>query len=135
MRKIVVGYDGSEASRRALERAVEFLDNGGPVTVVTAVHLGSPTVHGATAILPEERAEQRERLEEARSLLSKRGIETRAIEGTGDPADVIVEEAKELGADLVLVGTHGKNVAKRLVLGSFSTKVVHDAPCDVLVVR
>jgi nucleotide-binding universal stress UspA family protein len=135
MRKIVVGYDGSEASKRALERAAELLDNGGPVTVVTAVQLGTPTVHGATAIPPEEREEQHERLEEARRLLGKRGIETRAVDGTGDPANVIVEEAKELGADLVVVGTHGKNVAQRLVLGSVSTKVVHDAPCDVLVVR
>jgi nucleotide-binding universal stress UspA family protein len=38
-------------------------------------------------------------------------------------------------ADLIIVGTRGLNTAQRLLLGSVSTKVMHHAPCDVLVVR
>jgi nucleotide-binding universal stress UspA family protein len=57
------------------------------------------------------------------------------IEGHGNPADVLVEEAEESGADLIVVGTRGLNAARRLVLGSVSTNVVQHAPCDVLVVR
>ena len=48
---------------------------------------------------------------------------------------MIVQEAEESGADLIVVGTRGLNAAKRLVLGSVSTNVVHHAPCDVLVVH
>ena len=50
-------------------------------------------------------------------------------------AEVIIEAAKQANADLIVVGTHGHGAAKRLVLGSVSTKLAHEAPCDVLVVR
>jgi nucleotide-binding universal stress UspA family protein len=59
----------------------------------------------------------------------------RYIEGHGSPADVIVDEAEDNGADLIVVGTRGLHAGRRLLLGSVSTKVVHHAPCDVLVVR
>jgi nucleotide-binding universal stress UspA family protein len=48
---------------------------------------------------------------------------------------MIVETADELGADLIVVGTRNGNALERLVLGSTSTKVLHHAHCDVLVVR
>jgi nucleotide-binding universal stress UspA family protein len=59
----------------------------------------------------------------------------RGIEVEGNPADVILEEARKVGAGLVVVGTGGKNAVERFVLGSVSDKVAHRAPCDVLVVR
>ena len=46
-----------------------------------------------------------------------------------------MEEAEESDADLIIIGTRGLSVAKRMLLGSVSTNVVHHAPCDVLVVR
>jgi nucleotide-binding universal stress UspA family protein len=53
----------------------------------------------------------------------------------GNPAEVIVQEAEDSGADLIVVGTRGLHATKRLFIGSVSTNVVHHAPCDVLVVR
>ena len=47
----------------------------------------------------------------------------------------MVQEAEASDADLIVVGTRGLHATKRLFLGSVSTKVVHHAPCDVLVVR
>jgi nucleotide-binding universal stress UspA family protein len=84
---------------------------------------------------PDEAAARREELEEAEAFLAEAGIEARAVAGIGDPADAIVDEAGEWGADLIVVGTRGLGGARRLLLGSVSTKVVHHAPCDVLVVR
>jgi nucleotide-binding universal stress UspA family protein len=46
-----------------------------------------------------------------------------------------VRQASDEGADLIVVGTRGLNVAQRALLGSVSTKIVHHAACDVLVVR
>ena len=57
------------------------------------------------------------------------------VEGHGNPADVIVQEAEESGADLIVVGTRGLGATRRAFMGSVSTNVVHHAPCDVLVVR
>jgi nucleotide-binding universal stress UspA family protein len=74
-------------------------------------------------------------LAEAREYVEGRGLNGVFIAGLGNPADVIVQEAEESGADLIVVGTRGLNAARRLVMGSVSTNVVHHAPCDVLVVR
>jgi len=48
---------------------------------------------------------------------------------------VIVEAAAEVDADLIIVGSRGMNAVQRWLLGSVSSKVVHHAPCSVLVVR
>ena len=80
-------------------------------------------------------SERREELAKAEALLGKKGIKPELVEGHGDPAEVIVDQAKESGSDLIVIGTRGLNIAERLLLGSVSTKVLHEAPCDVLVVR
>jgi len=53
----------------------------------------------------------------------------------GDPAGEIVALAGELGADLVVIGSHGRDAMARLLTGSVAQKVVRDAPCPVLVVK
>jgi nucleotide-binding universal stress UspA family protein len=137
MKRIVVGFDGSEQSRKALERAADIA-NGATVAVVCSADVAALMRDPAGAVSPIDPADAEARtkaLAEARSYLEGRGIEGVYIEGTGHPADVLVQEAAESGADLIVVGTRGLNAAKRLVLGSVSTTVVHHAPCDVLVVR
>lgn len=51
------------------------------------------------------------------------------------PADVIVEQAKKLGADLIVIGTHGRRGIRRLVLGSDAEQVLRTTPVPVLLVR
>ena len=54
---------------------------------------------------------------------------------TGDARDVINQTAKEIGADLIVVGTHGRRGVTRVLLGSVAETVVRTAPCPVLTVR
>jgi universal stress protein A len=54
---------------------------------------------------------------------------------TGDARDVINETAKQLGADLIVMGTHGRRGISRALLGSVAETVVRSAPCAVLTVR
>lgn len=54
---------------------------------------------------------------------------------TGVPEKVIIEEAENWGADLIVTGSHGRGFWKRAWLGSVSNAIVHHAPCSVLVVR
>jgi nucleotide-binding universal stress UspA family protein len=135
MHTIVVGYDGSDAAKRALERAVELVENGASVTVVSAVPLTLPGKGAVKPYTPWEEEEHRQQLEEAKAALAAKGVASELVEGVGDAADVIVDQAREKAADLIVVGSRGKNLAERIALGSVSTKVVHHAPCDVLVVR
>jgi nucleotide-binding universal stress UspA family protein len=137
MKRIVVGFDGSEHSRKALERAAD-LANGAVVAVVCSAdvsRLMRDPSGGVSPVDPADEAARGEALGEARKYLEGRGVEGVYVEGVGNPADVMVQEAEDSGADLIVVGTRGLNAAKRLVLGSVSTNVVHHAPCDVLVVR
>jgi nucleotide-binding universal stress UspA family protein len=54
---------------------------------------------------------------------------------SGSPAQAIVEEAENWGANLIVVGSHGYGFWERMLLGSVSNAVVHHAPCSVLIVR
>jgi nucleotide-binding universal stress UspA family protein len=132
--KIVVGYDGSDAAKRALERAVTLAGNDGQIVVVAAAesHARTGITEGAR-LDPSEIQRRRGDLEEAKALLDERGVNAETIEAQGDPGDVIVDASQ--GADLVVVGSRGLNPLKRLLLGSVSSKVVHRAESDVLVVR
>ncbi|GIU95378.1 MAG: hypothetical protein KatS3mg012_1835 [Gaiellaceae bacterium] len=131
LREIVVGYDGSESSRRALERAAQLVAEDGRVTLVTAGSI-LPSTPGGNV---DEIDERRRVLLEGRKRLAALGIRADVVEAVGDPTDAIIETARDLDADLIVVGTRGRNVAARVLLGSVSTAVVNAAPCDVLVVR
>lgn len=54
---------------------------------------------------------------------------------TGDPADVLVAVAEELGADLLVIGNRGMTGVRRFVLGSVPNKVSHHCPCNLLIVE
>ena len=134
--KIIVGYDGSEPARRAVERAGDLASsNGGSVVVVSTAEVHASGVHGAQPLDTDEVEERRAELDEAAAALKQRGVGYELVEGRGEPAEAIVQAAKDSGADLVVVGTSGKTGLKRALMGSVSTAVVHEAPCDVLVVR
>jgi nucleotide-binding universal stress UspA family protein len=131
---IVVGYDGSEAAKRALERATTLGGEHNRVVVVAAAESHARTGITEGAHLDPSEVERRRRdLDDAQAYLSKRGVEAETIEAQGDPGDVIVEAAKD--ADLAIVGSRGLNPLQRLLMGSVSSKVVHRAECDVLVVH
>jgi nucleotide-binding universal stress UspA family protein len=119
---IAVGYDGSESARRALSRAAALAGYGSQITVVTV------------ATTPARLEESRRLLAEARSYLNEHRLFASTRERVGDAAEELVAAVRELDADLLVVG-NGKTALQRLALGSVSTRVVHRAPCDVLVVR
>lgn len=135
MRNVLVGYDGSEHSERAVERAALLAASGASVTLVTAVDPGAHGPKGMGAQDDEELTAGAQALEAARDKLAAQGVDAHVIEGEGEAARVLLDAANEIGADLIIVGTRGQGAAARLILGSVSTKIVHDAPCDVLVVR
>lgn len=135
MQNVVVGYDGSDQAKRALDRAAQYGRAGAKVTVVSSVGV---EIHAGRSMGRRDEAETAQAessLSEAQTHLKAQGVDAASIEGEGDAADVLIEAAKETGADLIIVGTRGLGGAKRALLGSVSTKVVHNAPCDVLVVR
>jgi nucleotide-binding universal stress UspA family protein len=117
-RRILVGYDGSEAAERALAAAADLAGYGSTLSVVT-VHPGEIDRSMAAG---------------AREQLQRRHVDARYLEVHGAPAEQLVAKANELGADLVVVGRRSRTPIRAL-LGSVSATVVRSCPCDVMVVR
>ena len=65
----------------------------------------------------------------------KEGVDVQAFIMTGRPADAIIETAKEKGADLIVVGSHGRTGLDRLLMGSVAERVIVLADSAVLVVK
>src|SRR5947208_14372546 len=107
MERIVVGFDGSEHSRKALERAADFA-GGARLAVVCSADVSRLMRDPAGGVSPVDPADAEARanaLAEARRYVEGRGLKGVFIEGHGNPADVIVQEAEESGADMNVVGT------------------------------
>jgi nucleotide-binding universal stress UspA family protein len=132
MGTIVIGYDGSEPSKHALERAAK-LAGGGKVIVVSAAH--ALVSRAGQTVDPIESEESARHLAEAKTRLAELGVDAVVVEGVGDPAAVITAEAEQTGADLIVVGSNGKNLLERLFEGSVSTGVTRKSKTDVLVVH
>jgi nucleotide-binding universal stress UspA family protein len=127
VRTIVVAYDDPES--KTLARAADL-----------AAALKATLI--VTNVAPADRHEDadaagygRERLEQARAILSERGLEAELVASTGQPAEAIVKLAEERGADLIVVGMRRKGFFERLVEGSVAQDVMRRATCDVLAVH
>jgi len=64
-----------------------------------------------------------------------KGLEAQSKLRLGNPYEEIVDEAKEMGADLIVIGSHGSRGLERLLLGSTAERVVQYSPCAVLIVK
>lgn len=137
MKIIVVGYDGTEASERALTRAAELATAFGSSVIVTSVApTMSGTAHGGGSVDPTDPPEAHKSLLNAgRATLEQRGVRAETVLATGDAAEAIVQLAEERGADLIVVGTREPNVFDRVLRHSISASVQRNARCDVLIVH
>jgi nucleotide-binding universal stress UspA family protein len=142
--KILLAVDGSVYSDAAVE---EILKRPWPpqskVKVITAVASPVPIGIGPWAGSPDPFVEWGKSAAEAvidRALLSLKPIAGDTLKITseiiyGSPGQVIVGEAENWGADLIVMGSRGLGAWNRLVLGSVSSAVVHHAKCSVEIVR
>lgn len=130
---IVIGYDGSDAARRGLGRVRDLGERASKVIVVAVV----PALRsaGLAAPLADSTLDTQRLLREAFNVLEpaeRMHIELR--EATGDPGVVLVDIAREVAADLLVIGRRGGDFVARTLLGSVAQRAVQHAPCDVLVV-
>jgi nucleotide-binding universal stress UspA family protein len=137
MQKIVLGFDDTDASKRALERAAELtraFQSDLFVTSVAPLAVGAARSGGPVDPV-DPPSKHREEISHARAYLQSQGISAHYQTAVGDPADTIVELATERGADLIVVGTREPNILERLLGQSVSETVSHKAHCDVLIVH
>lgn len=136
-RHLLVPTDFSPCSDEAVRVGADLARRYG--LPVTLLHVFEPPRHQVARGPREVNAMMgalEVRLGEVRHRVAAGGVtDVRTIVVQGAPLEQIVETARDGGFDLIVMGTHGAGGMRHLLLGSVAERVVHRAPCAVLVVR
>lgn len=151
MTHVLVATDGSEQSLKAARYLRDLFGDSAPDRIsVVAVVRPLAAVPFASDFGEEEHAAQqaevdptgysfqeaaKEAVDRVAAELAEMGTQVDTMVRGGTPADQIVRVADELEADLIVIGGRGKGAMQAIVLGSVAYRVLHHAPCPVLVTR
>jgi nucleotide-binding universal stress UspA family protein len=146
IKKIAIGIDFSPESDIATRHAMDIARHVGAEVVL--VHVGAildqslhvselvhPSIKEWEHLVHQELAEDRRRLEEMRGRLRGQGVEISHVVCDGFADTALAETAGDIGADLLVVGTHGRSGLRRFFLGSISERVVRLSNTNVMVAR
>jgi nucleotide-binding universal stress UspA family protein len=141
-RRILMATDFSPTSEAALEEAARLArESGAPLTIL---HVYESPAGATVPYLPAEgyleslvaaRTQAEARMQQLLTRASLRGLELRGVVARGLAGAQIRETAIREKADLIVMGTHGRRGAARLLLGSVAAHVIATAPCPVLTIR
>ena len=144
--KILLAIDGSPHSQAAIDEVAQRdWPTGTEIEVLTVIHTKWPEVGDPVFFVASAHAESlREQRRDAPTLLERAVEQIRT--GTKDltitantlegvPHEVIVREAEDFGADLIVLGSHGYGPIRRAILGSVAAAVAVEAPCAVEIIR
>ncbi len=147
--KILIATDGSDYSRKAIENACEILENveNKQIEVISVFEEIGYTATEPFAVSTEYvkemekigREQSTKFANEAKEIIQEKlgdldlQINTKVAKGSA--GKTIVKEAEDWAADLIIVGSHGYGFWGRAFIGSTSDKIIHHAPCSVLVIR
>ncbi len=139
--KIILAIDDSKFSEAATKRlAAQFQPQDNEVRVL---HVVEPIViseppqmsAGYYPELGDRLPQARELVDRVGKTLSSAGFRVTTAVATGDARSIILENAAEWNADLIVLGSHGRKGLERFFLGSVSEAVARHASCSVLIVR
>jgi nucleotide-binding universal stress UspA family protein len=132
--EIVLGYDGSDGAKAALEEAIDLT---GRLQVELVIFYGYEVSRLGGEVADMEAA-LRELAEKTAAEAAERaraaGLEPRIVVGEGDPATSLAALAGERGAAMIVVGTRGERPLRGVMLGSLAHKLLHLSEVPVLVV-
>ncbi len=134
---LLVPYDDSAFSQAALLEAAHWnRRHQGTLTILHAVFFDTEEF----GIAPEMREKRWSKGREFCSAAAERlktefGIETQVLYREGDPPEEVLAAAEETGADLIVMGTHGRRGLSRLLMGSVTSHVILQSAVDVLIVK
>ena len=156
MRKILVAVDFSEGTGRLINQAAELGKELAAqlfVVHVTSDALqaayGSTQFHDAFSeyavgafgdvemarnLCAEEYKREHQSLLNISARMRRDNINAQAMLIKGDAAELILEEAQKLNVDIIMIGSHGHGLLRKMLLGSVAEEVLRKAPCSVLIV-
>ena len=135
MKKILVGFDGSEGAEQALNRAIMIIDEYGELIILAVV----PTPSDEAFVDIDAYEDLKEKAQNlVNSVVNDIGTHDFTVTGIveeGDVAGIIIDMANKLRADLIVLGSKGASEIGRYPIGSVANKVVQYAAKPVMVVR
>lgn len=146
MKKLLVAYDGSDASTKAIETAVQCSTSDDELVLLTVIpaalvestftNMLLPTIDLSTVVSPGTFKEKAmENLGKIAKQIEGKMTKVDVVVEAGDPADEILLVAKKYDSDIIFIGYKGYGKEGRFLLGSVTDKVVRHASRSVLVVR
>src|SRR5262245_58005402 len=137
-RTVMLATDLSETSEAATTTALDLaVTTGARLLAVSVIDPGALRLPGGRyfARVDQVRAEREHIAQELVARGRSVGVTVDFLVWEGDPGESIIEAAEAEGADMIVVGSHGRGAVGRFLIGSVSDHVVRNAPCPVLVVR
>jgi nucleotide-binding universal stress UspA family protein len=137
-KSILVPFDGSQFSKKALNRACAVAKaEGSGVTVLYVIPRYEEMIGFIKndAIRQSLQQEALKIIDSAKDLAGRDGITVNAVVEDGYPSDSIIGSAIKLQTDLIIIGSYGWKGINKAVMGSTTERVIMDAPCPVLAVR
>ena len=144
-RRLLVPFDGTEPSLRALAEATQLARGCGAQIRLVAAFDAARHVSGfeparcmLEEIIPQARREFTQCVESARARVAAAGVPADSIVLDGDPLDlpaIVNTQAQAFDADMIVVGTHARTGLDRLLLGSVAEGILRMASLPVLLVR
>lgn len=136
---VLVAYDGSEPAQKAVKHAIEEMGDE-EIILLRVIELASGSLEAGIDLVKEKLKQKREEgpaelSDELTAMLDKSDIEFRVETVAGKPAREIVSFAEEHDISQIVIGSHSRTGASRVLLGSVAQKVVRRAPTTVTVVR
>lgn len=137
--RILAAMDLTPEGTKVLEQAIELSQQYGATLTLVNVVEHIPSVYSAESTFPEIPDIEKQLMEKAEAQMAKIQEEYKITECTsfirsGSAKHEIIDLAKEIDADLIVAGSHGRH-GLQLLLGSTANGILHLAKCDVLAVR
>jgi len=146
MKKLLIAYDGSEASEKAIDMTLKCCSDEDEITILTVIpaslvestftNMLLPTIDLSAVVQSGSFKEKAmENISKVAKEIEGKVNKVDVVVESGDPADEILMTAKKLDSDIIIIGYKGYGKEGRFLLGSVTDKVVRHASRSVLVVR
>ncbi|MEF8849032.1 MAG: universal stress protein [Candidatus Thermoplasmatota archaeon] len=135
MDKILVCFDGSEGSKKALNKAMNLMDENGTLFLLAVIESFDEDKFIDRDMHEKLKTKASEMIEGVVGDMGEHGFDFKGLVEEGSPSEVIIDFSNRLDVDLIMIGRRGHGKLGRFVIGGVASRVVQYANKPVMVVR
>jgi len=135
MKKVLLGFDGSEGSEQALNRAMMLLDEYGELIILAVVPSPEEKAFVDEEVYKKLKLKAKNLINDVINDIGQHDFDVRGLVEEGDPASIIIDVANRENVEVIVLGSKGTSELGNYLIGSVANKVVQYAAKPVLVVR